>query len=49
MVGTVLGNALLLVVLGVSTFAAPEQGQAYLAGIEEFNDLPAPSPIRCWR
>jgi hypothetical protein len=40
MVGTVLGNALLLVVLGISTFAAPEQGQAYLAGIEELNELP---------
>jgi hypothetical protein len=40
MVVTVLGNALLLVVLGISTFAAPEQGQAYLAGIEELNELP---------
>jgi multisubunit Na+/H+ antiporter MnhC subunit len=39
MVITVLGSALLLVVLGVSTFAAPEQGQAILAGIET-NELP---------
>ena len=34
MVITVLGSALLLVVLGVSTFAAPEQGQAILAGMD---------------
>ena len=40
MVITVLGSALLLVVLGVSTFAAPEQGQAYLAGMDT-NELPA--------
>jgi hypothetical protein len=33
MVLTVLGGALLLVVLGVSTFASPEQGQAILAGM----------------
>jgi len=33
MVITVLGSALLLVVLGVSTFASPEQGQAILAGM----------------
>ena len=33
MVLTVLGSALLLVVLGVSTFASPEQGQAILAGM----------------
>jgi len=39
MVITVLGSALLLVVLSVSTFAAPEQGQAILAGIET-NELP---------
>ena len=39
MVITVLGSELLLVVLGVSTFAAPEQGQAILAGIET-NELP---------
>jgi hypothetical protein len=40
MVITVLGSALLLVVLGVSTFAAPEQGQAYLAGMDT-NELPS--------
>jgi hypothetical protein len=34
MVITVFGSALLLVVLGVSTFASPEQGQAYLAGMD---------------
>jgi len=34
MIITVLGSALLLVVLGVSTFASPEQGQAILAGID---------------
>ena len=39
MVITVLGSALLLVVLGVSTFASPEQGQAILAGIDT-NKLP---------
>jgi hypothetical protein len=39
MVITVLGSALLLVVLGVSTFAAPEQGQALLAGMDT-NELP---------
>src|SRR5215216_5121837 len=33
MVITVLGSALLLVVLGVTTFASPEQGQAMLAGM----------------
>jgi hypothetical protein len=40
MVITVLGSALFLPVMGVSTFSAPEEGQAYLAGIEEFRDLP---------
>ena len=40
MVMTVLGGTLFLPVMGVSTFAAPEEGQAYLAGIEEFRDLP---------
>ena len=34
MVITVLGSALLLVVLGVTTFASPEQGQAILAGMD---------------
>jgi hypothetical protein len=33
MVITVLGSALLLVILGVTTFASPEQGQAILAGM----------------
>jgi hypothetical protein len=40
MVITVLGSALLLVVLGVSTFSAPEQGQAILAGMDT-NELPS--------
>jgi hypothetical protein len=33
---TVLGSALFLPGIGVSAFSAPEEGQAYLAGIEEF-------------
>ena len=40
MVVTVLGSALFLPAVGVSAFAAPEEGQAYLAGIEEFSELP---------
>jgi hypothetical protein len=40
MVITVLGYSLFLTWGGVSTFAAPQEGQAYLAGIEEFNKLP---------
>jgi hypothetical protein len=40
MVITVLGSALFLPAMGVSTFASPEEGQAYLAGIEEFSKLP---------
>lgn len=40
MVVTVLGSALFLPAMGVSTFATPEEGQAYLAGIEEFAKLP---------
>src|SRR3712207_4084135 len=40
MVTTVFGSALFLPVMGVSTFSAPKQGQAYLAGIEEFVKLP---------
>jgi hypothetical protein len=40
MVVTVLGTALFLPAMGVSTFAAPAEGQAYLAGIEEFSKLP---------
>ena len=41
MVVTVLGTALFLPAMGVSTFAAPMEGQAYLAGIEEFSRLPS--------
>ena len=37
---TVFGSLLFLMVGGVSTFAAPEQGQIHLAGIEEYRDLP---------
>src|SRR3712207_2030964 len=40
MVITVLGYSLFLTWGGVSTFAAPQEGQAYLAGIEEFHRLP---------
>jgi hypothetical protein len=41
MVITVLGTALFLPAMGVSTYAAPEEGQAYLAGIEELSRLPS--------
>jgi hypothetical protein len=37
---TVLGSALFLPLAGVSTFAVPEEGQAVLAGLEEFEELP---------
>ena len=37
---TVLGSALFLPLQGISTFAAPEEGQAVLAGLEEFEALP---------
>src|SRR5829696_5016170 len=40
MVITVLGSALFLPLQGVATFAAPEEGQAMLAGLEEFEALP---------
>jgi hypothetical protein len=40
MVVTVLGSALFLPLQGVATFAAPEEGQAVLAGLEEFEALP---------
>jgi hypothetical protein len=40
MVITVLGYSLFLTWGGVSTFAAPQEGQAYLAGIEEYHRLP---------
>ena len=36
----VFGSALFLTVGGVTTFAAPEEGQAVLAGLEEFEALP---------
>jgi hypothetical protein len=36
----VLGFALFLPLQGVSTFSAPEEGQAVLAGVEEFEKLP---------
>jgi hypothetical protein len=40
MVITVLGYSLFLTWGGVSTFATPIEGQAYLAGIEEYHELP---------
>jgi hypothetical protein len=40
MVITVMGYALFLPLQGVSTFSAPEEGQAVLAGVEEFEKLP---------
>jgi hypothetical protein len=40
MVMTVFGNALFLPIQGISTFAVPEEGQAVLAGLEEFEALP---------
>jgi hypothetical protein len=43
MVITVLGSALFLPGMGVSTFSAPEEGQAYLAGIEGLAELPTSS------
>jgi uncharacterized membrane protein YgdD (TMEM256/DUF423 family) len=36
----VFGSALFLTVGGVATFSAPEEGQAVLAGLEEFESLP---------
>jgi hypothetical protein len=41
MVITVLGNTLFLPGMGVSAFAVPEEGQAYLTGIEGLRDLPS--------
>ena len=41
MVVTVVGSALFLTWGGVSTFSAPEEGQAVLAGLEEYEALPA--------
>jgi hypothetical protein len=43
MVITVLGSALFLPGMGVSTFSAPEEGQAYLAGIEGLSEMPTSS------
>ena len=40
MVITVLGYSLFLTWGGVSTFAALQEGQAYLAGVEEYHELP---------
>jgi small-conductance mechanosensitive channel len=40
MVLTVFGTALFLPGMGVSAFAAPKEGQAFLAGIEEYAKLP---------
>jgi hypothetical protein len=40
MVITVFGTLLFLMIGGVSTFAVPEEGQAVLAGLEEFESLP---------
>ena len=40
MVIAVFGQALFLVIGGVSTFASPEEGQAILAGMEEIDKLP---------
>ena len=37
---TVLSYSLFLTWGGVSTFAAPQEGQAYLAGVEEYHELP---------
>jgi hypothetical protein len=40
MVLTVLGSALFLPLQGIATFSAPEEGQAVLAGLEEYEALP---------
>ena len=40
MVIAVFGQALFLTIGGVSTFSAPEEGQAILAGMEEIDKLP---------
>ncbi len=45
MVMTVVGQALSLTIGGASTFAAPEEGQAHLAGIEEYARLNAQQPM----
>jgi hypothetical protein len=38
---TILGQTLFLMAMGVSAFAAPQEGQAYLAGIEGYAELPS--------
>jgi hypothetical protein len=43
MIITVLGSALFLPGMGVSAFSAPEEGQAYLAGIKGLAELPTSS------
>ncbi len=40
MILAVLGSSLFLMLMGVSAFAAPKEGQAYLAGIEDYANLP---------
>jgi hypothetical protein len=40
MVVTIFGQTLFLMAMGVSAFAAPQEGQAYLAGIEGYAELP---------
>jgi hypothetical protein len=40
MVITVLGSTLFLPAMGVSAFSVPKEGQAHLAGIEEYDKLP---------
>jgi hypothetical protein len=40
MVIAIFGHTLFLTIGGVSTFATPVEGQAYLAGIEEYSKLP---------
>ena len=47
MVLTVLGSALFLPLQGVATFAVSEEGQAVLAGLEEYEELP-PSSRTPW-
>jgi hypothetical protein len=45
MVLAVVGQALGLTIGGVSTFAAPEEGQAHLAGISEYAKLNEQQPM----
>ena len=45
MVATVVGQALGLTIGGASTFAAPEEGQAHLVGIEEYAKLNTEQPM----